>query len=285
MKLAYHGATHMPSSLETDVEVSNKAGFKALEVWAAKIDKFLESNSTNALQNLFKDNNVEPTAINSIEFIGFRGDEYPKIQDRCKQLCEIGQAIGCESLVVVPSPTPKAEGDSVLELFFPWEKIVDEYVTVLNSLGDIAKPCDVKLAFEFIGFPWCTVRTPRGAYEIIRKTNHPNVAMNLDCCHFYGGGGEMDEINALDPAKILTFHLNDLEDVPKEAITDSHRLQPGLGVIDLDEICKRVKAIGYDGVCAIELFRKEYWDWDPLELAKTTKEASLKILTKFFNVE
>ena len=40
MKLAYHGATHMKSDLETDITVSRKAGYKALEVWAAKIDDY-----------------------------------------------------------------------------------------------------------------------------------------------------------------------------------------------------------------------------------------------------
>jgi 2-keto-myo-inositol isomerase len=285
MKLAYHGATSMKSNLETDVAVTAAAGFQAIEVWAAKVDVFLKTKSLKDLDELFSRYKIEPTAINSIEFIGFRSaGDYTMIQRRCRQLCEIGRTIGCRTLVVVPSPIPRATADSVLELFFPWDKVIQEYVRVLRDLGDIAAPFGVKLAFEFIGFPWCSVRTPRGAAEIIKATDHPNVAMNLDCCHFYGGGGELREIAQLDPAQILTFHLNDLEDVPKEAITDAHRLLPGRGVVPLDKICSQVKAIGYDGVCSIELFRPEYWDWDPQQLAFQARQAALCILSKYFTV-
>ncbi|MDO8301680.1 MAG: sugar phosphate isomerase/epimerase [Sedimentisphaerales bacterium] len=285
MKLAYHGATSMKSSLETDVQVSAKAGFTALELWAAKVDTYLAHNSIDRLKKLFTDNGIEPTAINSIEFIGFRGKDYKKIQKRCLQLCQIAKEINCSTIVVVPSPTPQAKGGSVLELFFPWQKVVDEYVAVLRDLSDIAKPYNVNLAFEFVGFPWCSVRTPRGAFEIVKKVNRKNIGMNLDCCHFYIGGGDISEIDKLDTSKILTFHLNDLEDAAKEALTDGLRVLPGLGVINLDEICKKVKHIGYDGVCAIELFREEYWHWEPQRLASKAYATAKKILEPHFTIE
>jgi len=78
--------------------------------------------------------------------------------------------------------------------------------------------------------------------------------------------------------------LNDMENVPKEAITDGRRLLPGEGVIPLDEICRRMKGIGYDGACAIELFRPEYWARDPFELAVQARSAALKVLSPHFQV-
>ena len=98
------------------------------------------------------------------------------------------------------------------------------------------------------------------------------------------GLGQLDEITMLDPKRIYAFHLNDLEDVPKEAITDSIRLLPGLGVIPLDDICARLKGIGFDGHCSIELFRPEYWDWDPYELAEAAYNAAIKVLAPHFDV-
>ena len=70
-------------------------------------------------------------------------------------------------------------------------------------------------------------------------------------------GNEVICVDA-DPAKIYTFHLNDMESVPKEAILDSRRLLPGFGIVPLDRICEHVRNTGYDGVCAVELFRSEY---------------------------
>ena len=285
MKLAYHGGTSMKSDLVTDVTVSDRAGYGALEVWGAKVDSYLVDHTQADLAALFTRHKVTPTAWNSIEFIGFRGDEYPAIRKRCKEMCTLAERIGCRVLGVVPSPTPQASAGSVGELFYPWEKVVQEYVSVLRDLSDIAQPHGVKLAFEFLGFAWCSVRTPRGAKEIIDQVARANVGINVDTCHFYGGGGEVSELDLLDPDSICTFHLNDMESIPKEAMIDSRRLLPGLGVIPLDSICSHMKGIGYDGQCAVELFRPEYWAWDPYELAVKARQASLKVLERYFTMQ
>src|SRR5574340_1211618 len=102
MKLAFHGATTMTSDLEMDVQVSAGAGFKGLEVWASKLDRYLEKHSLQELQALFASRGVEPLAINSIEFIAFRGAKYASIRARLHELARIAQAIGCPTVVVVP---------------------------------------------------------------------------------------------------------------------------------------------------------------------------------------
>ena len=277
MLLGFHGATTMTSDLETDVAVSAYAGFRALEVWAAKVDRYLSNHSLADLKVLFDGKGVAPLTINSIEFIAFRDAEYAGIQARCRELGKIAQAIGCPTIVVVPSPTPDRE--------MPWADVVAEYVKVLRDLGGIARGYSVRLAFEFLGFGWCSVRTPRAAFEIVQKVDRDNVGMTLDAAHFYGGGGLMSELDQLDPKRIFAFHLNDLQDTPKEAITDATRLLPGLGVVPLDEICARLRRIGYEGPCSIELFRPEYWNWDPKALAIKSREAALKRLSPHFKIE
>lgn len=277
MRLGFHGATSMTSDLETDIAASAHAGFLALELWGAKIDKYLAGHSLDDLKALLTEKGVAPMSINSIEFITFRGDEYPKIRARCRELCQIAQAIGCPTVVVVPSPTPSRETT--------WEEIVDEHVKVLRDLSDIAGEYGVKLSFELLGFGWCSVRTPRGAWEIVQKTGRANVGLVVDCAHLYGGGGLFGEIEAVDLAHVFTFHLDDLEDLPKEAITDAKRLLPGLGVIPLDDICRRLQKLGYDGDCSVELFRPEYWAWDPKELAVQVRNSAMKVLSPYFKVE
>ncbi len=218
-----------------------------------------------------------PLALNSIEFIAFRADEYSQIQARLHELGRIAQAIGCPTVVIVPSPLPDRN--------LPWADTVSEYVNVLRDLSGIARPYSVRLSFEFLGFGWCSVRTPRAAFEIIQKADRDNIGLTIDAAHFYGGGGLMSEIDQLDPGRIFAFHLDDLEDTPKEAIRDSTRLLPGLGVVPLDEICARLKRIGYDGSCSVELFRPEYWEWDPQDLALKSREAALKVLSPYFQIE
>lgn len=278
MRLGFHGATTMTSDLVTDVKATHHGGFRYLEVWGAKLDRYLTEHPLDELAELFRENNVTPTAINSIEFIAFRTpDEYAAIQERCRQLSKIAQAIGCKSVVVVPSPLPNRS--------LAWSSIVDEYVRVLRELSAIASEFGVNVCFEFLGFGWCTVRTPRACWEIIQKVDRPNVGMTIDAAHFYTGGGLLSEIDALDPARIYTFHLDDLEDTAKEAVTDATRLLPGTGVIPLADLCQRLKKIGFDGNCSVELFRPEYWEWNPMTLATAVHDAALKVLTPYFKVE
>ena len=277
MILAFHGATTMTSNLETDVAVSAHAGFKALEVWAAKIDRYLAAHSLNDLKGLFENFAILPLTLNSIEFIAFRGDEYAQVQARLHEMGKIAQAIGCPTVIVVPSPLPDRN--------MPWADVVSEYVKILRDLSSIARLYGINLSFEFLGFGWCSVRTPRAAYEIIQKCKRDNVGMTIDTAHFYSGGGLMSELDQLDPTRIFAFHLDDLEDTPKEAILDSTRLLPGLGIVPLEEICSQLKRIGYAGPCSIELFRPEYWNWDPRELAVKARQAAIKVLSPYFQVE
>src|SRR5258708_8529595 len=277
MKLGFHGATTMTSELETDIAVTAQAGFQGLELWGTKVDKYLLTHSLADLKQLLVSKKVMPIALTSIEFIAFRGKEYPQIQSRCQQFSQMCQAVGCPTAVVVPSPI--ADGD------MNWDEVVNEYVTVLRDLGGIGKEYSVRLAVEFLGFGWCSVRTPGGAWEIVEKTDRDNVGMNFDAAHFYNGGGLIEEIDRIDPKKIFAFHLDDVEDGPKERNTDATRLMPGLGVVPLDDICLRLVGIGYDGVCAVELFRPEYWAWDPAETAKKARESALKVLSPYFKMD
>jgi 2-keto-myo-inositol isomerase len=277
MKLAFHSATTMTSNLESDVAVTAHAGFKALEVWVGKVDRYLAAHSLAELKALFTNHGILPLAFNSIEFIAFRGNEYLQIQARLHELCKIAQAIGCPTVIVVPSPLPDRN--------LSWDDIQAEYVQVLRDMSGIASLYRINLSFEFLGFGWCSVRTPRAAFEIIQKVDRDNIGMTVDAAHFYGGGGLLSELEQLDPKRIFAFHLDDLEDTPKEAIRDSTRLLPGQGIVPLDQICQALKHIGYDGPCAVELFRLEYWDWDPQVLAIEARQAAIKVLSPYFQIE
>jgi hypothetical protein len=45
MLLAINGATTMKATLPQDIAAAAAAGFRALEIWAAKMDAYLESHS------------------------------------------------------------------------------------------------------------------------------------------------------------------------------------------------------------------------------------------------
>lgn len=274
MKLAINGACTMTSDLPTDIAAAGAAGFHYLEIWAPKMERYLQQNSLSDLKAILYRHRVRPASINSIESINFRGQEYEAIRTRCLELSALAQSLGCPYIVVVPGPLPNRD--------IPWDKIKAETVQVLKDLGNIAGSYGINLAFEPLGFGWCSVRTLRAAWEIVRETDRANVGLVLDACHFYTGGSELREINAIDPGKLFIFHLDDAEDLPKEAITDAQRLLPGQGILPLAAICSHLKDIGFDGLISVELFRPEYWAWSPANLAREARRCALQTLEPYF---
>jgi 2-keto-myo-inositol isomerase len=270
MKIALNGATTMHADLETDIKAASEAGFDLIEIWAAKLREFLKTRNTADLKNLLNKHNLEPYSINSIEHITFRTeDDYALIKAECEELSSIAGAIGCPYVVVVPGKLPENTTK---------DEIIAESVKVLNELGDIAEKHNVSLAFEFLGQTDCSVQTLDLCNEIVEKVNRKNIGNVLDTFHFYAGNSTFEAIDALNPEKLFIFHINDAENLPKEELTDAHRLYPGEGILPIKEIKAHFDKIGYNRMVSIEIFRPEYWNENPFEVARKARKATIEVL-------
>jgi Sugar phosphate isomerases/epimerases len=270
MKIALNGATTMHADLETDIRAAGAAGFDLVEIWAAKLREFLKTRTVEDLKNLLAENSLEPYSINSIEHITFRNDEdYAAIKAECEELARIAGALGCPYIVVVPGKLPEGATE---------EEIIAESVRVLNELADIAEPYNVSLAFEFLGQTDCSVQTLDLCNKIVERVNRLSVGNVIDTFHFYAGSSSFEAIERMKPEKLFIFHINDAENLPKEQLTDAHRLYPGEGILPIREIKERFDKIGYDRMVSIEIFRPEYWNEDPFEVARRAKAATEKVL-------
>lgn len=270
MKIALNGATTMHADLLTDIKAASAAGFDLLEIWSAKLYEYLKTKTPADLKTALAEHNLEPWSINSIEHITFRSPEdYEKIKAECKMLSQIAGEIGCPYIVVVPGKLPQGATK---------EQIVDESVRVLNDLADIAGPHGVSLAFEFLGQTDCSVQTLDLCNEIVEKVGRDNVGNVIDTFHFYAGNSTFEAIDSMRPEKLFIFHINDAENLPKEQLTDAQRLYPGLGILPIKEMKEHFDKIGYDRMVSIEIFRPEYWDQDPFEVARKAKAATEEVL-------
>ena len=270
MKIALNGATTMHADLTTDIRAASAAGYELIEIWAAKLREFLKTNTVADLKTLLTENKLEPYSINSIEHITFRNaEDYAKIKVETEELSKIASEINCPYVVVVPGKLPNGATE---------ESIIDESVNVLNELADIAEKYDVGLAFEFLGQADCSVQTLDLDKIIIEKVNRENVGLVIDTFHFYAGNSTFEAIETLDPKKLFIFHINDAENLPKENLTDAHRLYPGEGILPIREIKERFDKIGYDRMVSIEIFRPEYWNENPFDVARRAKAATEKVL-------
>jgi 2-keto-myo-inositol isomerase len=271
MKLSFNGATTMKADLPTDIRVAADAGFDYLEIWAAKLRRFLQNNSVADLKTLFDKSGIKPLSINSIEHVTFREPPaYEQIKSECEELCAIAEAIKCPYVVVVPGKIPPSGLSSY--------EVIEDSVRVLRELASIAERHGVGIAFEFLGQKDCSVQTLDLADEIVEKVNRRNVGLVIDSFHFYAGGSTIEMIDAIDAKRLFIFHIDDAEDLPREKLTDAQRLLPGLGILPLKEIIAAFRRVGYDANASVEIFRPEYWEHDPFELARDAKVAVERLL-------
>lgn len=274
MKLAFNGATTMKADLLTDIRAASLAGFDLLEIWAAKLRRFLENGTTADLKRSFEENKIRPYSINSIEHIAFRDEEkHAQLLSECEEHCRIASEIECPYVVVVPSPLPVSVSR---------EENVKENVRVLQELSGIAEGYNVALAFEFLGQTRCSVQTLELANEIITRVARENVGLVIDTFHFYAGGSKLESIEELDAERLYILHINDAEDLPRGELEDRHRLMPGQGILPLDETIGALKRAGYDRVASVEIFRPAYWKRDPFEIAREAHANATDVIGRHY---
>ena len=277
MKICFNQATTMKnSSLEKDLELCEKHGYDLIEIRLDKLRDYLLTHTVDDLVEFFNKNTLKPYAFNALEFITFRDEAgYQQIKDDLKFLCEVGEMINCKKIVVVPTFDIGS---------YTKTQIKEESIKALNDLADTAEKYGVQLAYEFVGYPNCSVNTFGQTYDIVNAVNRESVGMVLDCFHFHAMNSRIEDLQAADPKKIFIFHIDDSEDLPVGALRDNFRLWPGEGAINLDLILTTLKEIGYSEMVSVELFRPEYWDWEIEKTIQVGKEKTEAVVGKYFTI-
>lgn len=271
MKLALNGATTMTADLETDIRAAAAAGYDLVELRSNKLYDYFETKTVDDLKALLAETGIGVLSINTLEHITWRSDEdYAAIKNECAKLSQISQAIGCPYVLSVPGALrqgPKTD-----------EETIDESVRVLNELADIAEPYGIKIGFEFLGEAGNSVTTLDLGSKIVDLVGRDSVGNVIDTYHFYAGSSSWNALENLDPAKLFIFHINGAEDLPKDQLNDSKRLYPGEGILPIAEMKATLDKIGYNGPASVEIFRPEYWEQDPFEVAAKAKAAAEKAM-------
>jgi 2-keto-myo-inositol isomerase len=266
LRLGFNGATTMKASLEEDIRNAADAGFDGVELWGAKLDKYLGSHSASDLKALLAKARIPPLSINSIEDATYSPDRKSVI-DRCRTWSKLCAEMGCPVIVVVPGVAPKGTSSGA---------IVEQSARELRELADIAAPHGVRLAFEMIGGQGRSVSEIATARRVILTAERKNLGLIVDTFHAYVGGSLVSDLRTLEHGLLDIIHINDAEPKPKEQLTDANRLFPGDGALPLKDILGAFT--GYQGVASVEIFRPEYWGRDPASVARTAHDKARAVL-------
>lgn len=258
--LALNGATTGQTDLQTDLAAAAAAGYAAIELRDAKLDAYLRAGGSLAgVRALCLNSGLAVASLNALEDSTLAvGAARQAVFDRCRQLCAWAGGLACPFVVAVPSFL-SGQGPEVVR---------EQTAAALRQMAAVAHEYGVRIGFEFLGFPTCSVRTLASAVEVVEAAADRGVGLVIDAFHFFAGGSTWQMLEGLDPARLFVVHLDDAEGLPSGRLTDAHRLLPGDGVFPLKEFVRRLRVLGYEGVYSLELFRPEYWQWDPYELAR-----------------
>jgi len=136
-----------------------------------------------------------------------------------------------------------------------------------REIAQILADHDMRLGLEWVG-PKTTWSGPTAAgknpfihtlpamLDLIADINSPegNVGLLVDSFHWFTAHHTASDLMALTNDQVVHVHINDAPNKPADDQIDNERLLPGEGIIDLKTFLSCLKAIGYDGVLAVESF-------------------------------
>jgi len=262
-RLSINPATTMPSDFPTDVRAYSAAGFRAMELWLAKVERYMEAGHSLAeVATLLKDHGLHiPAACAQGSLLLTEGEVLRTAQDELRRRLETMAATDCPVLIVVAAPLPTP-------LPRPAAPLYDRVAAELAVACDIARPFGVSLALEFIKGPRLP-GTPLSAQELAVKSGRANAGVLFDTFHFYAGFSKLEDLGGLDGKRVLLVHVNDAPGaLPREALTDKDRVFLGEGGFPLPAIFQGLRRAGYAGYYSIELFNDDVWAQDPFAVAR-----------------
>ncbi len=244
--------------LVDEIEVAAKAGYDAIEPWLGKLHDFMANGgSPKDLRRRIEDHGLTvESAIGFATWIVDDETQRAKGMEEAKRDMELLAAIGGKRIAASP-----AGANAAVEL----DAAASRYRELLNLGKSVGVVPQIEM---WGGHP--AVGTVAKAVYIALQSGHPDACFLGDAYHTFKGGCDFSSLSLLGGPALQVFHMNDYPAEPSRGVlTDSHRIYPGDGVAPLVPLLKTFLRNGAAPVLSLELFNKQYWALDPLDVAKT----------------
>lgn len=260
-----------------EIEIAAEAGYDGIEPWIRTVEEYRQQGGKGwgSLKDAAK--KIRDLGLTVESAIGFANwivdDETRRRQglERAKRDMDLVRQLGGTRIAAPPAGATREPG---LDLF----KAAERYRTLLE-LGD---EMGVVPQLEVWGFSRNLARLGESIFVAV-ESGHPKACLLPDVYHVYKGGSDFEGLGLLSARAIHVFHVNDYPaDPPRETISDQHRVYPGDGVAPLTEIFRSLAANGFQGALSLELFNRDYWQQDPLAVARTGLEKTRAAVEKAF---
>lgn len=258
----------MKTPMETFLKAIAKAGFQGVELRRDETFTYLDNHSIDNLKTKLEELNLDCITFNAVELFSLCPEkEFERILSYTERLMKIGNQIGCDTIITVPSFLEEPLSDA---------KIYTHTIERLEILAVLAEKFDFKLGFEPLGFLNCSVRKIDMALRIIDE--FPNIGLIIDTFHYFVGEHSINELDNIELDKLWLIHINDAIEKPFEELLDFHRVLPCQGFFNLKMFVNKLKEIGYDKWVSLELFNEKIWEEDPYKVAIDSMDSLKKLI-------
>ena len=257
-----NGATIMTTPTDRHIEIARATGYDGVEVRAERLLKDREevrhAAETVRLGEVWSLNGIQiKTAMDGSLRRDLLDEELPPRLDVCRR-------IGAAYLLVVPPRMAGVDAEGAIA------GVRDGVARIRDGLAADG----IGVAFEFLGFGDCPIDTPELAGRVVDGLD--GVDLVLDSCHWHASGS--GPLDAFPVERLAMVHLNDAPPKPPREVEDADRLLPGDGVIRLPELIAALRDRGFDGPWSLETFNPDYWERDPMEIAREGRARLSRLL-------
>jgi sugar phosphate isomerase/epimerase len=242
-----------------ELETASKAGFRSAEIWIDSLQQYLNSGGTLKEAKSRMDA-LGITAENAIGFAKWIVDDDTVRKQGIEQLkkeMDILAQIGCKRIAAPPAGATDTPG---LDL----RKAAERYRAILE-IGD---QTGVVPQLEMWGFSKNLSRASEVMF-VAMESGHPSARVLLDVYHLYKGGSPVETLSLIGKPAMELIHINDYPSIERQTIVDADRVHPGDGIAPIKQILQHIKKPDKPLILSEEVFNKNYYAQDPLEVAKT----------------
>ena len=246
-------------TLMRQIDIAIQAGYDGIEPWIQHLQEHAKTGSLkNAAKKLADAGMAVPSAIGFAQWLADDDKARAKGLEDMKRDMDLVKQIGGTRIA---APASGATRGKKIDL-----KVAAERYRAVCELGH---SMGITPQLELWG-PSMNLSTVDECLQIVRTAAHPDGCLLLDVYHLAKGGNSPETLRPLRPRDIHVMHINDYPaEPPRETITDAERVFPGDGTAPFRQILTILRDNGIQLHLSLELFNREYWKRDMLEVAQT----------------
>ncbi|CUB03549.1 bifunctional sugar phosphate isomerase/epimerase/4-hydroxyphenylpyruvate dioxygenase family protein [Marinomonas fungiae] len=256
MKTALATVT-ISGTLKEKLEAAAAAGFDGVEIFENDLTQY--ERSPREVRKMADDLGLEIIALQPFrDMEGMPERLRQQKREMLKRKMEVAHELGTSRLLMCSNVQSYASGDR------------DQCAADLRFLAEMAEKEGMTLGYEALAWGY-HIADYMDAWDLVKRTDHPNLGINLDTFHMYSRGNTLDCLRDEIPVdKIALVQIADAPIMPRQdylTYSRHSRCFPGQGDMPVVEFLQVLKDKGFDDYLSHEIFNDEFRSSSPIAKA------------------